>query len=65
MRLSDLSEAALQYGDTVIVKDTNSKFVGLKGKIINISSISAAVRFEGMKKPVTIMLGALEKDESN
>ena len=61
MKLSDLSEAALQYGDTVKVKDPNSKYVDLEGKIVNISSASAAIKFEGMKKPVTIMLGALEK----
>jgi len=61
MKLSDISESILQYGDNVKVKDINSKYADLRGKIININSSSASVKFDEIKKPMTIMLTALEK----
>lgn len=61
MKLSDISGTSLQYGDKVKVRDANSKYAGLEGKIVNISASSATVKFEGIKKAITVMVEALEK----
>ncbi len=61
MRLSDISETMLKYGDKVQIKDENSKYVDIEGKIIAINSFYAEVKFKGKKKAVSLMLDALEK----
>ncbi len=61
MKISDISNTPLGYGDKVKIKDDNSKYTNIEGKIVNISSNSAGVKFEGIKKVITIMLPALEK----
>lgn len=61
MKFDEISEPPLQYGDEVTTKNQDSRLTGLVGKIIDINSISAKVKFEEFKKPQLIMLNALEK----
>jgi len=61
MKLSELPSPTLNYGDRVKIKDKNSRYTGIEGKVISVSPSSVAVRFEGIKKPVTIMPNALER----
>lgn len=55
------SAPSLKYGDNVKMKDKNSKYRNITGKITNIAPLSAVVKFEGIKKTVSIMLDALER----
>lgn len=59
--LSELSESSLKFGDKVKIKDKNSRYAGNIGKIIQKSMFSATVKFEGIKKPVYMMLELLER----
>ncbi len=61
MRLSDISESQIQYGNSVTIKDANSKYSNMVGKVTKVNGVTAEVRFEGIKKPVAIMVDALEK----
>ena len=61
MKVNEISEPPLRYGDSVKMKGSDSKYSGLTGKIVGITSLSAGVKFEGMKKAMTIMLNALER----
>ena len=62
MKVSEISEPPpLQYGDKVKVKGKDSMYSNLVGKIVDITSISAKVKFEGTNKTVLIMLDALER----
>lgn len=61
MKVDEISKSRLQYGDLVKTKRTDSKLSNLVGKIVEISTVSAQVKFEGMKKPQLIMLDALER----
>lgn len=61
-RISDPEPASpLQYGDMVQIKSKNSKYSGIPGKIVGISSLNATIRFKGIKKTMSIMLDALER----
>jgi len=60
MRLSDLSESQIQYGSSVRVRDADSKYTNIVGKVVKLNGSTAEVRFEGIKKPVAIMVNALE-----
>jgi len=51
----------LRYGDMVQMKGKDSKYSGIPGKIVDISSLSANVKFEGIKKAMSVMLDALER----
>ncbi len=61
MHVSEILESSLVYGDRVRTKDPESKLANIVGKITEISGVTAAVRFDNTKKPVRIMLSALEK----
>lgn len=61
MKVDEITDSPLRYGDEVKIKDAGSKYSGLIGKVVEITSLSAKVKFDEMKKPMTIMLTALEK----
>lgn len=63
--ISVITSPRFKYGDVVILKNAESTFKGCKGKIIDLNSITAKVKFEGTKSPVLVMLNALELYESN
>ncbi len=60
MKLSEIPGPTLKYGDRVKIKDENSKYAGMEGKVVSVSSGSARIKFEGMKKPISVMIDALE-----
>jgi len=61
MKLTEISESPLQYGDEVKIQNIESKYAGLIGKIVSTNSLSAAVKFKDIKKPVMVMLSGLER----
>lgn len=62
MNIAEITPSSpLRYGDDVKIKNKNSKYANLVGKIVDINNISANVQFKGMKRPVVIILDALER----
>ncbi len=61
MKLEDVANKPLQYGDRVVHVDEDSMFAGQVGKIVDINSMSASVLFGGGKKPVLIVLNGLKR----
>ncbi len=61
MKLEDVANKPLQYGDRAVHVDKDSMFAGQVGKITNINGISASVLFDGAKKPVLIVLDGLKR----
>ncbi len=50
----------LRYGDSVKIKNSESRYFNIVGKVIKINSIVALVKFECIKQPVNIMRTCLE-----
>jgi len=61
MKLEDVANKPLQYGDRVVHIDKSSMFAGQVGKIVDVKGISASVLFDGTKKPVLIVLDGLKR----
>ena len=62
MKLEDVANKPLQYGDRVVHVDKDSMFAGQVGKIVDVKGgVSASVLFDGTKKPVLIVLDGLKR----
>ena len=61
MKLEDVANQPLQYGDRVVHVDDASMFAGQVGKIVEIKPGMALVKWESANKPVAMTLNGLKR----
>jgi len=61
MKLKEVANKPLQYGDRVVHVDEDSKYAGLIGKIVEMNPSMAMVKWEFQNKPIAMTLNGLKR----